>query len=104
MATARFLLTMTIVGAFLGLVVATLAAPKVLPTSLCGITADNLTSRPCVDTVHQTTSSLIQAQTIGGGIGGAFGLILAGVWAFKSRETAKVASRAQPEKPTDKPS
>lgn len=95
MATARFLLTMTILGAFLGLVVATLVVPRLLPSTLCGITADDMTSRPCVATVEQATANLVRAQTVGGGIGGAFGLILAGVWAYKSRETAKVAGRAQ---------
>jgi hypothetical protein len=80
MKTFRSLVLGAIVGAFLGIILATLAAPRLLASQLCGITSDESTSRPCVATVLEATAGLIHTQEIGALLGAILGAGSAFAW------------------------
>ena len=87
----RTLLTFAVVGTLVGIVLATLAAPSFIRADLCGFTADQQTSRPCLNTVQDSTSRLITAQRTGGAVGTGVGVGLGAffiVWR-KRRAAAK---------------
>jgi len=97
MATFRALVIATILGAFVGIVLTTLAADSLISAELCGFTSDALTSRPCLDTVHSTVAKVIRTQMMGGGIGCVFGLVV-GIW-WVRRKSAK-STITPPTRPT----
>ncbi len=70
----RAVLLFAVIGTLLGIVVGTLAAPKMLTSSLCGFSNDAQINRPCLDTVERATSGLISSQLWGGLVGTAIGI------------------------------
>lgn len=83
----RTLVLAAIVGAFLGIVVATLSAEALISADLCGMTADTLTSRPCLDTVSTTVGLVIRTQGMGAAIGAVLGMIGAIFWLRRKPKT-----------------
>jgi hypothetical protein len=95
MSNFRAVLTFAVIGTLLGIVIATLAAPSILSSSLCGFSNDALNQRPCLDTVQQATSGLIRYQLYGGVAGTVLG-IAAGIFFNVKRKKAPPAAPAAP--------
>jgi hypothetical protein len=91
----RIVLTSSVVGTLLGILIATLGYPAYLSSQLCGFGgASNALASPCKDTVERATSALISAQLNGGGLGAVLGIAGGvGLW-FWLRRRAKKASAA----------
>jgi hypothetical protein len=81
----RRFLTLLAVGAFVGMALATLAAPWVLETLLASTGAKDAMCQ-CTELVNNTASLLIRTQLWGAGIGGAL-FPLAG-WLIRRRRGA----------------
>lgn len=99
MATFRYYLNVALFGAIVGLVLASLAAPSLLSSSLCGMTADAMTSRPCVDTVHRTVEGLLRGQGIGALLGASIGVGFGIGW----KRRTKIANVPEPKPPVSAP-
>ena len=100
MATFRALVIASILGAFVGIVLATLAADSLISTELCGLTSDSLTSRPCLDTVHNAVARVIRTQQIGALIGAIIGLGAGIAWVRRAAARAKAAAGTAPKPPS----
>lgn len=106
MSALRTVITSMLVFTLLGIVMSTFFGPKLLVANLCGITQDAMTSRPCVQTVEEATTSLVRYQLYGAGGGATMGLVIGIAFLVNGRkkhapEPAKPAT--QPTPPPSKP-
>lgn len=99
MATFRALVISALLGALAGIVLATLAADSLISTELCGLTSDTLTSRPCLDTVHQAVARVIRTQEWGALLGAIVGFVGGILWV--RRKSAKAAEATPGPSPTN---
>jgi hypothetical protein len=76
MSNFRAVLLFAVIGTLLGIVVATLAAPSLMSTELCGFGANVKLASPCTDTVAAATAGLIRYQLIGAAAGTIGGIAL----------------------------
>lgn len=81
----RPIVIFVLVFMLLGIFASSYLGPMWLKTSLCGFTQDQLTSRPCEQTVVDATALLIRYQLYGMGAGAGFGLILGVIFALRGR-------------------
>jgi hypothetical protein len=104
MTALRPIITSMLAFTLLGIVLGTLLAPTVLSAKLCGYSQDTLTSRPCMQTVQEATTGLLQYQGYGAGGGATVGMIVGIIFAVKSRKKpvpaeSKTAAAASTDKP-----
>ena len=92
MASFRTVVISILAFTLLGIALGTALAPKILPTQICGVTMDAMTSRPCVLTVQEATSWVLQYQAYSALGGAILGLVVGLVFIAKGRRKPEPAT------------
>lgn len=90
----RAVLTFAVVGTLLGIVAATLGAPSILASQLCGFGSTIQLNSACNQTVETATAGLIRYQLYGGLGGTVLGMIAGIVFTVRRGKKAPDAVSA----------